>query len=116
MSTKSAHTPTPLRISDIDVTDGTADIIIEHEGCPILTVRGTDGMSCIDEEDEPKLAAEVKATAEFVVTAYNSHQELLTRLYNLVNAVETFMSDPKKDDGVHLAIQDAEETLKRLEK
>jgi hypothetical protein len=54
-----------------------------------------------------------KITLEVVDNLKAENQELLTSLYNLMSAVETFMSDPKKDDGVHLAIQDAEETLKK---
>lgn len=48
------HTPGPWIFSEEEsAIDGEEDILIEHEGFPLATVRGTNDMSCIDEEDVP---------------------------------------------------------------
>ena len=74
------HTPTPWKISDIDPIDGQDNMSIEFEGCPICTVRGTNDMTFIDEEDEPKIRKECLANAQLIVTAVNNHAELLEAL------------------------------------
>lgn len=50
---KLPHTPGPWTISELnDAIDGEEDILIEHEGFPLCTVRGTNDMSCFDDDEQ----------------------------------------------------------------
>lgn len=68
------HTPGPWTIDDTlnelnEDYDG-QDIIISKEGCPIVTVRGTDDMSCMDDDEEiERVGIEVQANAVLVASA-----------------------------------------------
>lgn len=48
------------------------------------------------------------------ITAVNNHQELLTRLYNLVNACETMRGKPEAYMEVELRLTEARELIKKL--
>lgn len=61
------HYPSPWTF--MEEPDGKGETIIEHKGCAIATVRGTDDMSCIDEEDEPNIAKECIANAKLIAAA-----------------------------------------------
>lgn len=71
---KEKHTPGPWEIDDVlnqldEEYDG-QDIVISKEGCPIATVRGTDDMSCIDDDEELyRIALEVQANSRLMATA-----------------------------------------------
>jgi hypothetical protein len=80
---KPQHIPAPWIANDGD-NDGREDITIEHEGFPICSVRGTDDMSCIDMEDEPRFAAEMMATARLICAA----PELLEALEYCLSVIE----------------------------
>ena len=58
------------------------------------------------------------ANAELIVTAVNSHQELITRLYNLVNELDNAEQIPDfcNPKGVQLRRDEARETLKKFVK
>jgi hypothetical protein len=50
---KTEHTPAPWIISELNgAIDGEEDILIEHEGFPLATVRGTNDMSCFDDDEQ----------------------------------------------------------------
>lgn len=87
------HTPGPWEASESD-NDGREFIMIEHLGFPIGYVRGTNDMSCIDEEDEAKIAAEVVATARLICAA----PDLLEALQSLIGMAE---------DGYKLHVKNA---------
>jgi len=118
MSTKAAHIPaeTPL---PWERNEG--DIFIEEPMKQLLMVRGWGWMS---KEYGEKRAEEIQdKILDFTLTAVNHHQELLTRLYNLKNAVyclkgvgEPGVSYTVNDAWakIDLAIIDADETLKKL--
>lgn len=61
----------------MDEPNGDADMVLEYQGCPLVTIRGTDDMSCIEEEDEEKFRLEQLAIAKYVRTAVNSHYDLI---------------------------------------
>lgn len=81
---KMKHTPGPWKISDLNVdVDGEEDILIEHEGFPLCAVRGTNDMSCIDDDDEiERINNEVIANANLIATAPD-----------LLEALEAFVTD-----------------------
>lgn len=113
MSTK-AKIPVSLEWEK-DAVDGYEGITLGHQGCPILTVRGLDDMSRVDEEDEQDIVEQVCQTAIFVQKSYNHHQELVTRLYNLVNVLRTYNdATPAGKEALKLRILEAEETLKKV--
>lgn len=107
MSTKAAHTPTPWRYNkreygqDLGFFIQTVDM--SHKNTFIGEVGG--GLQS---------NMEITANADLIVTAVNHHQELITRLYNLVNAVETTMSLLNCSAEVNMATHEARETLKKL--
>jgi hypothetical protein len=107
MSTKAAHTPTPwfkyqqytdrfsigaYRRGSLCIDIGT---MIPKE---IITASGDDSIS---EE-------EALANVDIVITAVNHHQELITRLSNLVNAVDCNIK------GFDFCLDEARETLKKF--
>lgn len=53
----------------------------------------------------------IKITMENIDSLKQQNQELVTRLYNLVNQAE---NDPVLADGLRLAITEARETLKKV--
>lgn len=55
-------TPGPWQIGE-GPFDGEDDITIEKDGCPIATVRGSNDMSCIDEEEVAGINDEIMDTA-----------------------------------------------------
>lgn len=56
-----------------------------------------------------------KANADLIVTSVNHHQELITRLYNLVNILRTYNdAAPAGKEALKLRILEAEETLKKV--
>lgn len=67
---KTEFTPGPWIIDTINgEPDGQQDTVIEYQGFPICRVRGTDDMSCIDVEDEEKIASECIANARLIAAA-----------------------------------------------
>jgi Xaa-Pro aminopeptidase len=82
------HTPTPLTYAE-DAIDGYESIVIQHNGCPILTIRGLDDMGCIEQEDEAKVAAEVVATADRVIMTYNHHDQLVDTVKAMKSLIES---------------------------
>jgi len=55
-----------------DTPDGKTNTIIQQEGCPIITVRGSDDMSCIEEEEVDEVGrinSEQVALANMVLQA-----------------------------------------------
>ena len=86
---KATHIPAPWEASTGD-NDGRDLIIIEHEGFPICSVRGTDDMSCIHQDDEPRIAAEMVATARLICSA----PELIEALEGFVKYWEWQIKDP----------------------
>lgn len=86
---KAQHSPTPWEINDVcnqleEDYDG-SDIVISKDNYPLVTVRGTNDMSCLEDEDLEKMELEVVANAEFVVKAVNCHDELLAALEEINN-------------------------------
>lgn len=70
------NTPTPWTISELnDAIDGEEDILIEHEGFPILTVRGSNDMSCIEDDELESTNQMVIDNAELIVKAVNAFSE-----------------------------------------
>ncbi len=63
------HTPGPWTISKISPLTGEQDMSVEFDGCPVCTVRGTNDMSCIDEEDESQIKVECLANARLIAAA-----------------------------------------------
>jgi Xaa-Pro aminopeptidase len=107
------HTPTPLSFTE-DAIDGYESIVIEHKGCPILTVRGLYDMSCVDEEDEDRVAAETVATANRVIMTYNHHDQLVEALRNLVNEF-TQIGYPTHTGMAVVYLEKAQEVLKQID-
>lgn len=70
------HIPGPWEAGTGD-NDGYESITIEHEGFPICEVRGTDDMSCIDDdEEEARIASEMVSTARLICAAPDLLQAL----------------------------------------
>lgn len=84
LTKKVSHTPGPWVAGSGD-NDGRDFIAIEHECFPLAEVRGTDDMSCIDEEDEPRIAAEMVANARLICAA----PELLEALKKVNHAIQS---------------------------
>jgi hypothetical protein len=105
------HTPAPWTLSEACAIDGEEDILIEHQGFPICTVRGTNDMSCIDEEDISKINQEVIATANLIAAA----PDLLKSLQDIVAAGQLAMhsSDNAMVSFTELAIANALEAIKK---
>lgn len=81
METITKHIPGPWTISDMHgAIDGEDDIMIEYEGFPICTVRGTNDMLCIDEDVIEESSKEMIATAKLIAAA----PELLKALIGLL--------------------------------
>lgn len=77
------HTPGPWIISELnDAIDGEENILIEHEGFPLAEVRGSNDMSCIDEDDLSTINTEVIANAKLIAAAPD-----------LLKVVQDFMKD-----------------------
>lgn len=73
----------------MDEPDGTTDMVIQYEGCPLATVRGTDDMSCIDnDEDEERAVNECKANALFIIEACNNYYKLKEQNEKFKDALE----------------------------
>lgn len=68
-------------LNNLDEKYDGQDIILSHEGCPLLTVRGTDDMSCMDDDEEIEQAGvDVVGLAEAVCDRYNQHEKLTEAL------------------------------------
>lgn len=80
---KPQHTPGPWEASTGE-NDGRDFITIEHDGFPLCEVRGTNDMSCIDEEQEPYIADEMVANAKLIAAA----PDLLEACIEFVRKVE----------------------------
>lgn len=93
------HTPGPWEAHSGD-NDGRETIHIEYAGFQLCSVRGTDDMSCIDQEDEPKIAAEVVATARLICNA----PDLLKCLRMLNTALREGLTI-EKGDPIHNQIK-----------
>ena len=118
MSTK-AHTPTPWHVMypkafDYKIVESIGDRVIAH----------IDGQYP-DQDDKDDNEDRHHADAKIIVTAVNHHDELRTRLYNLVNIVETIIGNTSGEcpRGVNVSnfnalkvyCTEASETLKQLE-
>jgi hypothetical protein len=67
---KTEHTPAPWTISEtFGAIDGEDDISIEHEGFPLATVRGTNDMSCMEDDEIPETNRMVIANARLIAAA-----------------------------------------------
>jgi hypothetical protein len=65
--------------------------------------------------DESISEEEALANVDIVITAVNNHQELLTRLYNLVNAVDTMSDDGENSmKSLLMRADEARELIKKL--
>lgn len=117
MSTKSAHTNLPWAVYTSraigDPSFSTEDIMIMPKG----NGRGIGSQNiakCWDRREVNRNGRlkedEAIANAELIVHAVNHHDELRTRLYNLVNAWD--VRHPITGDN--LALKEARETLKKL--
>lgn len=91
MSTKAAHTPTPWTKEELKDT-----IVISADG-----IGWAIATTCCYPMDDT-----TRANAELIITAVNHHQELITRLYNLVNAED--------EQALIFYRKEARETLKKL--
>lgn len=81
---KEKHTPGPWNIDEnFAAFDGEEFMSIEYQGCPICTVRGTNDMACIEDDEQEKIAEECMANAKLIAAA----PELLDALVHLTNAV-----------------------------
>lgn len=102
MSTK--HTPPPVVITD----DGSNFDLCSYDGPVALRILSQDVMG-----NEQALA-----NAEFAAKAYNHHDELLTRLYTLKNAVGNLIHDLNddipEDHDIRFFYKEAQETIKRV--
>ena len=106
MSTKAAHTDLPW----YSMIAGTS------EGKEYFEISGTNSIYWVakvryqfagNSSTEQELA-NGRANADLIITAVNHHQELITRLYNLVNAFECNIK------AADLRIEEARETLKKV--
>jgi hypothetical protein len=85
---KAEHTPGPWELDTLNCPiDGEQDITIEHQGCPICTIRGSNDMSCIEEDELEKINEEVIANACLVSAA----PEMLNALLACKVTLETFL-------------------------
>lgn len=67
------------------------------------------------EDNQEELEAKQREVIDFTLTAVNHHQELITRLYNLVNEIEShFAGDPSHRGALSLRVTEARETLKKV--
>jgi hypothetical protein len=82
------HTPGPWE-AGAGENDGRDFITIEHDGCPLCQVRGTNDMSCIEEDEEPEIAAEMVANARLIAAA----PDLLESLQWLVGQIGELKGD-----------------------
>lgn len=104
METETVKTQIPLPLEFSDTPDGMSDAILEYQGCPLVTVRGSNDMSCIEVEDEEKVTAECLQMALFVRRACNSHYEYLKCLA----MIDECLSDGipiEKDDPIHKVVK-----------
>lgn len=107
------HTPTPWGIyrsqSIGDLSGRTHDIVI----MPTNERKSQHIAKCWSRKDIGHNGGvseeEGNANADLIITAVNHHQELVTRLYNLKNAIEGI--DTKL---VILRLKEADETLKKV--
>jgi len=123
MNTKAAHTPTPWQLTTVPVelmnTDSAASIYgpqsIQGGACLIADISRSAG-------DEQAIE-----NARIIITAVNHHQELVTRLENLVKQAklvhDEILNQPRfpnlsthsvKSHDIYKAIQDADETISKL--
>ena len=105
MSTKAAHTPTPWRlIVERDISRTVISPVNSNEICLFSTGSFSDDVE--------------QANAEFTMTAVNHHQELITRLHNLVNVVDAILPGYHNPSGVmdpiFFCAAEARETLKKV--
>lgn len=84
---KVSHTPGPWTCEE--TPNGQEYTTIVYGGFPLATVRGTDDMSCIDEEDEPQIAQECIANALVIKEA----PVMLSYIKELISAVENNKAD-----------------------
>ena len=61
------HTPGPWTFED--EPKGQNIVTIKYREMPLATVRGTDDMSCIEEDEEPEIALECVANAKLISAA-----------------------------------------------
>jgi hypothetical protein len=115
---KAAHTPTPWQLSTIPFEVMSTDSAGAIYGPPEIS-----GGACfIADVSRSPGDQQAVANAELIVTAVNHHQELVTRLYNLVNQwdslscyLESYASTedvPTAD--IEFVAKEARETLKKI--
>lgn len=107
MSTKAAHTPTPYEFDAME-----RSVYSTQGGTLIAKIAIRPKIVGVDDIESLGLSLETKANADLIVTAVNHHQELITRLYNLVNAVDTIFG-PISPEVEHRT-EEARETLKKV--
>lgn len=108
---KAAHTPTPWHIMYPKAFD--YKIVESIRDREICRIDGTypEFDQCEEHEDRHH------ADAKLIVTAVNHHQELVTRLHNLVNAIESIQADgdnPIAYENLEHWKNEARETLKKV--
>lgn len=97
------HTPTPW------IRDDSSKLECDVRGENRRRVALCFGLESTSEPWTKEYKSECRANADLIVTAVNHHQELITRLYNLKNAIEGI--DTKL---VILRLKEADETLKKV--
>ena len=110
-----AHINLPVKYVENSWSDTT---IYDADGDVIASMRIYDEA---DEDNQEYLERRQKNRAELIVTAVNHHQELINRLENLVNVLDTVL--PAKDEDVRGILEavvftrnEARETLKKVKK
>jgi hypothetical protein len=109
MSTKAAHTPTPYEFDAMEQA-----IYSMSGGHLIAKLAIRPKVVGVDDIESFGLSIETKANADLIVTAVNSHQELLTRLYNLRNSAYVAISAGKITQELEHFYAEADETLKKI--
>jgi len=97
------HTKGPWMCEELP--DGKSDTTIVYGGFPLATVRGTNDMSCIDEEDEEEIAIECVLNAKLIAAAPD--------LLEALNMCLRCMDGPRIPKYMELPVKMAKEAIKK---
>lgn len=97
---KQIHYPSPWEFEE--EPNGQDFVTIQHEGCAICEVRGTDDMSCVEEDEVEDVRLQCIANAKLIAAA----PDMLDALYEL-RAHFTSVGWNAKDSGVIRIIDSA---------